>query len=281
MVSKVGNSLLLRSGVVIVAILAVTGFATGIIPVRCLVGKACAPDAQVAAPANIDVAAAPENVSVSQPAASVVASTEASSAAAPTIVADLVPPKPTLTSNDVIASTFALLPAELQKPVLDAGSARPKSLTAASSAPANGDLKTRKVRTVTVRADGTPLLPDDLVTQAYANTSPSSAELSPAIEAVTRVSAGEEPVASAEPPPAAKPAPAKADLKTASTGPTGKTGTIAGSGSNVRAAPGKSGKVLFVLGAGEVVKLGENSKGWIKVTDDQGRSGWVYKTFIN
>ena len=43
MVSKVGNSLLLRSGVVIVAILAVTGFATGIIPVRCLVGKACAP----------------------------------------------------------------------------------------------------------------------------------------------------------------------------------------------------------------------------------------------
>ena len=49
----------------------------------------------------------------------------------------------------------------------------------------------------------------------------------------------------------------------------------------MRAAPGKSGKVLFVLGAGEVVKLGENSKGWIKVTDDQGRSGWVYKTFIN
>ena len=281
MVSKVGNSLLLRSGVVIVAILAVTGFATGIIPVRCLVGKACAPDAQVAAPAEIDVAAtAPVSAEASQPAASAVTSSEASSAVAPTIVADLVPPKPTLTRNDVIASTFALLPAELQKPVLDAGSARPKSLTAASSAPASGDLKTRKVRTVTVRADGTPLLPDDMVAQAYANTSPSSAELSPAIAAVTRISAGEEPVSSAEPP-AADPAPAKAAVKTASTGPTGKTGTIAGSGSNVRAAPGKSGKVLFVLGAGEVVKLGENSKGWIKVTDDQGRSGWVYKTFIN
>lgn len=58
------------------------------------------------------------------------------------------------------------------------------------------------------------------------------------------------------------------------------TGTIGGSGVNVRSGPGKSTAKLFALAAGEKVKIGENQRGWLKITDDQGRTGWVYKTYI-
>ena len=79
---------------------------------------------------------------------------------------------------------------------------------------------------MTVRADGTPLLPDDMVAQAYANTSPSSGG------AFTRHRSGDSDqrrrgAGVERRPPAADPDAGKADVKTASTRPTGKTGTIA------------------------------------------------------
>lgn len=56
--------------------------------------------------------------------------------------------------------------------------------------------------------------------------------------------------------------------------------TVAGSGANVRSGPGKSNKTLFALAGGEKVKVGENQRGWLKITDDQGRTGWIYKTYL-
>lgn len=62
---------------------------------------------------------------------------------------------------------------------------------------------------------------------------------------------------------------------------TGNVRTVAGSGANVRSGPGKSNKTLFALAGGEQVKVGENQRGWLKITDDQGRTGWIYKTYLN
>jgi uncharacterized protein YgiM (DUF1202 family) len=38
--------------------------------------------------------------------------------------------------------------------------------------------------------------------------------------------------------------------------------------------------VLFALSGGETVKIVENKRGWLHVTDDQGRSGWIYSDFV-
>lgn len=62
---------------------------------------------------------------------------------------------------------------------------------------------------------------------------------------------------------------------------TGDTRTVGGSGVNVRSGPGKSTAKLFALAAGEKVKVGESQHGWFKITDDQGRTGWLYKTYLN
>ena len=61
----------------------------------------------------------------------------------------------------------------------------------------------------------------------------------------------------------------------------GDVRTVSGSGANVRSGPGKSNKTLFALAGGEKVKVGENQRGWLKVTDDQGRTGWIYRTYLN
>lgn len=61
----------------------------------------------------------------------------------------------------------------------------------------------------------------------------------------------------------------------------GDTRTVAGAGVNVRSGPGKSNGRVFGLAGGEKVTVGENQRGWLKITDDQGRTGWVYKDYLN
>lgn len=56
--------------------------------------------------------------------------------------------------------------------------------------------------------------------------------------------------------------------------------TVAGSGVTVRAGPGKSNKALFNLSGGAEVSVLDESKGWLKVRDGDGRTGWAYKTYI-
>lgn len=93
-----------------------------------------------------------------------------------------------------------------------------------------------------------------------------------------------EPEPAAEPEPVAEPeavAEPEPDPEPAKAAASGDTRTIAGAGVNVRAGPGKSNNKLFALAGGEKVKVGENRRGWLKITDDQGRSGWIYKSYLN
>ncbi len=48
----------------------------------------------------------------------------------------------------------------------------------------------------------------------------------------------------------------------------------------MRSGPGKSNGKVFGLAGGEKVTVGENRRGWLKITDDQGRTGWVYKDYL-
>lgn len=101
-----------------------------------------------------------------------------------------------------------------------------------------------------------------------------------AVEAKAEAKVEAKQEAKAEPEPEPKQAAKKPAKKVASV-EGGSSGTIAGAGVNVRSGPGKSNQTLFALAGGEKVKIGENSRGWLKVTDDRGRTGWVYKTFVN
>jgi uncharacterized protein YgiM (DUF1202 family) len=80
-----------------------------------------------------------------------------------------------------------------------------------------------------------------------------------------------EPVAEPEPAPEPAPAPKKAKSDTR---------TVGGQGVNVRSGPGKSKGKLFALAGGEEVTVLDNEKGWLKVKDDQGRTGWIYKDYL-
>jgi uncharacterized protein YgiM (DUF1202 family) len=57
--------------------------------------------------------------------------------------------------------------------------------------------------------------------------------------------------------------------------------TVLGQGVTVRAGPGKSNKALFALAGGTRVNVLENQKGWLRITDSKGRSGWAYKDFLS
>lgn len=55
---------------------------------------------------------------------------------------------------------------------------------------------------------------------------------------------------------------------------------VGGAGVNVRSAPSMSGSKLFALPAGERVTVGDRRRGWLEITDDQGRTGWSYSDFL-
>lgn len=79
-----------------------------------------------------------------------------------------------------------------------------------------------------------------------------------------------------EPAAAPEPEPVKAQAAAS-----GDTRTVAGAGVNVRSGPGKSNGRVFGLAGGEQVTVSENRRGWLKITDNQGRTGWVYKDYLN
>eukprot|EP01036_Dinobryon_divergens_P001131 gene1131-1482_t len=135
LLTRDGRSLVLRAGVATVALLVFFAMASGVLPVQCmLTGNACREPAVTVATAS------PEEVAM--PSAPVAPSAEAAAE----------PAAPTLTHNDLIATTFAALPAELQhpQPLSDPKSLKPNAPTAAVP-PAR-----RIVRAVAIRPDGTP-----------------------------------------------------------------------------------------------------------------------------
>lgn len=88
-----------------------------------------------------------------------------------------------------------------------------------------------------------------------------------------------EPVSKPEPKAEPEPKPEPEPKREASA--SGDSRTVAGAGVNVRSGPGKSNAKVFGLAGGEKVTVSENQRGWLKVTDDQGRTGWVYKDYLN
>jgi SH3-like domain-containing protein len=55
---------------------------------------------------------------------------------------------------------------------------------------------------------------------------------------------------------------------------------VASSGVTVRSGPAKGHKALFNLSGGSEVSVLDESKGWLKVQDAEGRTGWAYKSYI-
>ena len=61
----------------------------------------------------------------------------------------------------------------------------------------------------------------------------------------------------------------------------GDVRTVLGAGVNVRSSPSSGAEKLFALPGGRKVSVSETQRGWLKVTDDQGRSGWLYKDYVS
>lgn len=63
--------------------------------------------------------------------------------------------------------------------------------------------------------------------------------------------------------------------------PAANIATVLGQGVTVRSGPGKSNGALFALTAGTRVTVLQNQRGWLKITDPKGRTGWAYKDFLS
>lgn len=264
-----GPSLLARAVAVTVVVVGFFAIATGVVPVRCWIGGAC------------DGAKTEQTVAV-------LPATETAKAAtaAPKVEPVAAKAAPTLTSNDVIAGTFAQLKVELNPPTRLPASTAPVQVAAAAPAiepattitnPETG-LSKRVVRAVVVRADGTPEISGSMA-EAYApGPRIALAPPSPAVDAAARIGAGQRPavetqvVADLSPD---TPADASATAKQAPALKSGQASVI-GKGANVRGSPSKAGKVLFTLRGGELVSIVSTKRGWMQVKDDQGRTGWMY-----
>ncbi len=49
----------------------------------------------------------------------------------------------------------------------------------------------------------------------------------------------------------------------------------------VRGGPKRTADQLFVLRAGTPVKRGAEQRGWVEITTEDGRTGWVFAQFLN
>lgn len=192
------------------------------------------------------VLAAPEDIvaeAVPEPAAR----------AAPRVVA-AAEETPTPDAADFIADTFATLEAGLE--------AAPPELT------------TRSVRTVGIGPDGTPA---DAPLAAPAPLVAEAAQAAPAAGATPEPAAS---TAAPDAPPAVPDAPPRESSLAYAPG-TGDAATVTGQGANVRSKPQMTGSdVLFALRGGAEVTIAAMQRGWARVVDESGRSGWMYSRYL-
>ena len=277
LVAKLYRSLLTRTAVLSVAVLIVLGIATGALPMQCFGGASCDADPALAATDDADTNLATNSLptaadTIAQPKAIEVASLSE-------------PAPPSLTDNDLIASTFSMLDVTMQPPANVTNLDTPKT-------DAHGGPPTTRVVSTTVIHNTLPLAPETAQQVAAAVPPSIVPSESPALKELRAI----DPVASRDPsvemayaapvevaePAATEPEPAAAVAEApVSDASASATGTIKGKGANVRSSPAKGGsEVLFALNGGAKVTVGENSKGWLKVTDEKGRSGWIYKDYV-
>jgi hypothetical protein len=269
-------------------ILGVAGFAAGVVPQACRNGVVICPENAPVPLQAIDVAATTEapapaaTEAPSQEPAPVPAEEPAVAALEPAVapleptVAPLEPAEPvetamverapaSITHNDVVAQTFAALEAVL------VGTA--------------GELTSRKVRIVSIDSDGMPVADAEATQVAEAPAAEPIAEPEPAPEPVQVAQAEDpEPVASSEEPPAEAPVAEQAEpapTAVAYAPVRGGTAVVGRQGGNVRSLPQTKGSdVLFALPRGSDVTVVEMQKGWAKIVDDRGRSGWIWDDLL-
>jgi len=298
LLERTTGNVLVRTFAVAIVVLGLFAVGSGALPVRCWIGKVCDTTAPVTAATatktvpSVEQAAVSPAPTVQQPAAP--SSTEPAPGTVPQIpnvkiVPVVAKPAPSLTQNDVLAATFAQLRVELQapgkpstSPVQVAAALPPVSTPGAAQTVTDPDtgLNKRIVKAVSIRPDGTP---DLTGTEAvgYTESPPTADDASsyPAVDAATRIGAGQPP--SAEPAPAPRVAevhpPAKASAPADKTGSSGgNIYVVLGSGVNVHSNYGKGNKILFAIAGGEKVTVLDTQHGWMKIRDDQGRTGWVW-----
>jgi len=261
LVSRIGASPVWRAGLASAFILGLAGFAAGVIPQACRSGVViCSANAPQPLPAEVVLPA--ETAAPATPSVEAVADV-ADAPTAVTAIDSMIKQQPaSLTRNDLIAQTFAALDPEFTAPT--------------------GELTARKVRTVTIGPDGMPVIegtqpaaeapaPLELVTEdePVAEDAPSPVQVAESLEPES------EPVVADEP--------AEEDDTTAAAyAPVqGGDAVIGRQGANVRSAPQTRGSsVLFALAPGEDVTVTQTSKGWSKVVDSSGRSGWVWNDLL-
>jgi SH3-like domain-containing protein len=87
--------------------------------------------------------------------------------------------------------------------------------------------------------------------------------------------------ASLQLPAASAPAADSAAAATSAAAPaTAADGRIGSSAVNVRSGPSGSAGKLFVIPAGETVKIGDTNAGWVHVYRQNGEDGWIYHRFL-
>ena len=151
-------------------------------------------------------------------------------------------------------------------------------------------------------ATGTvPLAPLDAVAPASTNAAAPATQVAEAAPA--DASAGSTAIAGADSAPSGAapetaavepvplPAPARVASATPAATPAAKPATAAdagpatvmivgGSGVTVRAAPKTASTALFNLPAGQKVTVADRTRGWLHITDSQGRTGWAYSSLF-
>jgi len=259
LVSRIGASPVWRAGLASAFILGLAGFAAGVIPQACRSGVVIC-SANAPQPAPVDVVLPAETAA---PAATPPVEAVAEVAKVPDAVAAIdmmIKQQPaSLTRNDLIAQTFAALDPEFTAPT--------------------GELTARKVRTVTIGPDGMPVIegapPAATETPAPIELAAEDAPVAEEAPEPVQVAEAPEPVVAEEPV-------GDADATATAYAPVGDGAAVVGrQGANVRSAPQTRGStVLFALAAGEEITVMETSKGWSKVVDERGRSGWVWNDLI-
>jgi hypothetical protein len=236
---------------------------------------------------------------------------DAGGAGQPAAAAASSPPAEGKTVRGLLAATLDLLQPAAAGATGLAATASHRALSANTKATADGGLTvmpashaggptTRRVTTIAIRPGATEGLgtapaaaapqPVPLAPQAAAPAAPEAA--APQVAAVAPAEAA--PVVAAQPEVAAAPGMAPdgsapwplvrpdraASPAAATAAPHSGTVRVVGTGANVRAGPSRSRDRLFALAPGQEVKVTDSQRGWRKITDSRGRSGWIYSDYL-
>lgn len=158
------------------------------------------------------------------------------------------------------------VPAVGPAPAEDTASMQPAlSADPAPAAAGPAVVANRTVVSIPVDASGQPIWP---TRSAAAEAAEAQAGASSGDDAVTAYA----PVPQVRPPGLGTDAPAAAsrDIR-----------RVRDSGVNVRSGPSSRNDTVFILSPGAEVTISDEEGGWLKVTDERGRTGWAYSRYVS